>query len=299
MAVTLGDIVTEIAGEIHDPDMDDWQEAELLKVAKRAVCETVVAALCQNQTVSQNLTAGTAVYSGEPVFEPTMVSLGGEALNEKTAGDPSLAEWSSLAAGTPENWRQSSGATILVSPTPDADGLGLIGTVSVSTEGGPGTGPGAGHIVGDVLEVKEGGELRGGLVTITAVDDDGKATAVALTMRDRSTRGSGYTVGNDKETYCAAEETRPGPFSPCYIHILTLAKLEITGYSGITEPAASGTTITAIPEHLVKPGVVPLGVALALERRRNGTANLALAQEKWQQWSAWAAKMAAAARGKR
>ena len=289
MAVTLGDIVTEIAGEIHDPDMDDWQEAELLKVAKRAVCETVVAALCQNQTVSKDLTAGTAAYSGEPVFEITMVALGGEALNEKTAGDPSLAEWSSLTAGTPENWRQSSGGTILVSPTPDADALGLIGTATVSTAG-------VGHVLGEVLDVLEGGVAKGGQVTVTEVGPYGCVLAVELFVRDRSKRGSRYTVGTKHTSVASGGGS--GLVTSCDIAI-TLAKLEITGYSGITEPAASGTEITAIPEHLVKPGVVPLGVALALERRRNGTANLALAQEKRQQWSAWAAKMAAAARGKR
>ena len=271
MSVTRGAIVAGIARGIFDPDMQDWELAELQEAANDAICQTVVALRSCEDDISLPLVATQSDYDAEPCFGITSLSLGGESLRGMKKGDPALAGWASKTAGIPTAFRQFSGATFRVNPTPSAAALTLIGCIAEA----PGDG-GTGYVVGDELTVAGG---TGGIVRVKAVSD-GVVTALELIMDDRSKRGTGYSIAADLAT-------TGGTGEGCTVEITALANLEVVGHSGIPAPTSDSDLITAIPESLVKLAVIPLGIAIALENRRTGTVNLELARQKRSLWAGW------------
>lgn len=285
MAIDRGDIVTALGRWLKDSGYGDYTEAELQSIANEAIVASVVAGRTYKEAVSKTLVAATATYSAEPCFEITLVSLGGQALNYLRDNDPALQEWDGAVAGVPKAWRQKSGMTIEVSPTPSSGATGLIGTINPTPTAG-----GTGYVVGDLLSVTTGG--TGGKVKVASVSG-GVVTGLELIMGDRSQRGTGYTTGAGKVT---SADTGSG--TGCTVNITALAKLEIIGYCGIAEPSDDETDITAIPEAYFKQVVLPLGLAMALEHRRTGSVNLTLAEAKYQQWAQWTERMAISLRPK-
>jgi hypothetical protein len=186
-------------------------------------------------------------------------------------GDPALASWASKPPGIPDTFRQFSGATFRVNPTPSAAALTMIGCIAEAPTDG-----GIDYVVGDELTVSGG---TGGIVKVKTVAA-GVVTALELIMDDRSKRGTGYTIAS-------GIATTDGTGSGCTVQITALANLEVVGPSGIPAPTSDSDLITAIPESLVKAAVIPLGIAIALENRRTGTVNLELAARNRKVWAGW------------
>jgi hypothetical protein len=285
MAITVDNIMDAIALGVGDPDMDDYPRTEIRTIAKDAIMQIVVAGRTHKEDVPLTLVEDQVEYSAEPCFEPTLVALGGQALDHLRDGDQAGASWDSDIPGIPDAWRQETGGKIRVNPKPSAAALGIIGEIEETPTAG-----GTGYEEGDILTITQSG-ASGGQVEVETVSS-GVVTKVKLLMRQRSTRGSGYTAAAGLAT------TTTGDGTGCTVEIAALATLEVTGYSGIAAPTSDSDVILAIPEHYIEASVVPLGIAMALENRRTGSFNVELAERKREEAFQWVGRMDSSLRGR-
>ena len=283
MATTLGDVMEDLAEALNDAGMGDYTETQLRKLAVDAYCETVVAADANKEDVPAALVEDETDYSLEPCYFVTSLSLGGQELTFTRDVDADMAEWSSSRPGVPSAWRQQTGATIRLNRPPDADALGMVSEIEEAPTAG-----GSDYAVGDILTLAAGNSDA--QVRVAAVSG-GVVTALELLQKDRSTRGTGYSVAS-------GIATTGGSGSGCTVEITELATLEATGYSGVTRPTLDSDVLSAIPEHLIRPAVVPRGMARALRNRKDGTHNTTLAKDYLDEARDWAETIRRALRRK-
>jgi hypothetical protein len=211
-----------------------------------------------------------------PIFEPKEVSLGDDLLEMVDLGDMGviLERWNKSPLGIPTRWMPISGSAMRVHPTPSADALAILDTITAAPTAG-----GTGYTVGDLLAVDSTG-VHDARVRVTAVGDGGVATGVEVYER-----GYPYATGAGQGT------SYTGTGTGCTVEITTLAQLIVHGYSLPDALVLPADAAEAIPAGYSIPTLLDRAESEARKMRDTHTANVPLAGALWERWGAWAEKV--------
>jgi hypothetical protein len=236
MPVTIATLMPLLQARLNDPNHGQWTDEDKRRFINSAHKRTVVQTKCYNTLQSVTLTAGTAEYCTDPVFEPLALRLGDDLLSKVALSSmPIITEnWDALAEERPTKWTPMYGAYVRICPAPGAEYTGAISAI----ERTPTTG-GSGYELRDTLSIDEG---SGGTVRVAALSPPPLPTSVAAV--ELLTVGSGYTTGAGKTT------TTTGKGAGCTIEITAVTASEpltVYGPSRVTDLATDDTEITEIP----------------------------------------------------